>query len=128
MNKRLLACLVIALVTALLAGGCKSGSSNVSSSTTVPANPDAKQVTVEQIARDPQAYDSVVVSTEGNYAVGYCSACFLLKDGVYSVRVEVSDTAPQPPDSKKKARMVVTGKIYVAQGSPNIVAESIVYK
>ena len=97
-------------------------------STTVATNPDAKQVTVEQIARDPQAYDSVVVTTEGNYAVGYCSACFLLKDGVYSVRVEVSDTAPQPPDSKKTARMTVTGKIYVAQGSPNIVAESIVYK
>jgi hypothetical protein len=127
MKKMLLPCFALIVAAALLSGGCKNGSGDGASATVAP-NPDAKQVTVEQIARDPMAYDSVVVTTEGNYAVGYCSACFLLKDGVYSVRVEVSDTAPQPPDSKKTARMTVTGKIYVAQGSPNIVAESIVYK
>ena len=126
MKKLLLPCLAILLATALLTGSCKKGSDNTS--TAGAPDPNAKQVSVEQIARDPQAFDSVVVTTEGNYAVGYCSACFLLKDGVYSVRVEVSDTAPQPPDSKKTARMQVTGKIYVAQGSPNIVADSIVYK
>ncbi len=131
MKKFLLPCLAALLLAALLTGGCgkeSGGTGSTGTTSTVAANPDAKQVSVEEIARDPQAFDSVIVTTEGNYAVGYCSACFLLKDGVYSVRVEVSDTAPLPPESKLTARMQVTGKIYVAQGSPNIVAESIVYK
>jgi hypothetical protein len=118
--------LLLAAVFFVSGCGGKTGSPAGSASAAPDAN--AKQVTVEEIARDPEAFDSVIVTTEGDYAVGYCSACFLLKDGVYSVRVEVSDTAPLPPESKLYTRMQVSGKIYVAQGSPNIVATSIVYK
>ena len=128
MRKLWLPFTALLLAAALLASGCGGGSTSTAGQTVSLANPDAKQVSVEEIAKDPMAYDSVIVTTEGNYAVGYCSACFLLKDGVYAVRVEVSDTAPLPPESKLTSRMQVTGKIYVAQGSPNIVAESIVYK
>jgi uncharacterized protein YdeI (BOF family) len=128
MKKLIIACCGSLLLIVFLAGGCGSKTGSTQATTTSVTNPDAKQVSVEEIARSPESFDSVIVTTEGNYAVGYCSACFLLKDGVYSVRVEVSDSAPLPPESKLKARMQVTGKIYVAQGSPNIVAESIVYK
>jgi uncharacterized protein YdeI (BOF family) len=128
MRRIFLAGLALLLLTALLASGCSGGSGSVQGSTVSVSEANAKQVSVEEIAKDPEAFDSVIVTTEGDYAVGYCSACFLLKDGVYSVRVEVSDTAPLPPDSKLHTRMQVTGKIYVAQGSPNIVADSIVYK
>jgi len=126
-NKLLLPLAAVVLVAAMLASGC-GGSAGATGQTSSLADPDAKQVTVEEIAKDPEAFDSVIVTTEGDYAVGYCSACFLLKDGVYSVRVEVSDTAPLPPESKLHTRMQVTGKIYVAQGSPNIVADNIEYK
>ncbi|MEW6552905.1 MAG: hypothetical protein AB1384_01285 [Actinomycetota bacterium] len=127
MKRTLLPLAVTVLVlSGLVASGC--GGSSGAAQTADLVDPDAKQVTVEEIARDPEAFDSVIVTTEGDYAVGYCSACFLLKDGVHAVRVEVSDTAPLPPESKLHTRMQVTGKIYVAQGSPNIVAESIVYK
>ena len=128
MKKLLLPLTALLLAAALLASGCGGGSTSTAGQTVSLTDPDAVQVSVEEIARDPQAFDSVIVTTEGDYAVGYCSACFLLKDGVYAVRVEVSDTAPLPPESKLTSRMQVTGKIYVAQGSPNIVAESIVYK
>lgn len=127
MKKTILPSLVLMLAAALLVGGCGSGSTRSPASVAADTG-NAKRVSVEEIARDPEAFDSMVVTTEGDYAVGYCSACFLLKDGVYSVRVEVSDTAPLPPESKLYTRMEVTGKIYVAQGSPNIVAESIVYR
>ncbi|OFW55398.1 MAG: hypothetical protein A2W01_06710 [Candidatus Solincola sediminis] len=127
--KRLALFFVIALLaTSFLAAGCGNGSAGTVGSVDTVAATSGKQTTVEEIARNPQGYDSVIVTTEGNYAVGYCSACFLLKDGVFSVRVEVSDTAPLPPESKLNARMQITGKIYVAQGSPNIVAENIIYK
>lgn len=128
MKRLLFAGLALMLLAALLAVGCGSGSSNTAGTTVNAAAANAKQVSVEEIAKDPEAYNSVIVTTEGNYAVGYCSACFLLKDGVYAVRVEVSDTAPLPPESKLNSRMQVTGKIYVADGSPNIVADSIIYK
>ncbi len=130
MRRLFLACCAALVVAALLMGGCGSGSGTGStvSSTGNAALENATQVTVEEIAKNPQAYDSVIVTTEGYYAVGYCSACFLLKDGVYAVRVEVSDAAPLPPESKLHTRMQVTGKIYVAQESPNIVAENITYK
>ena len=128
MKKLLLPLAALLLAAVLLASGCGGSPTSTAGQTVSLTNPDAVQVSVEEIAKDPMAYDSVIVTTEGNYAVGYCSACFLLKDGVYAVRVEVSDTAPLPPESKLTDRMQVTGKIYVAQGSPNIVAESIVYK
>jgi len=125
-----LACCALLVVAALLMSGCGGGSGSVNSAGSAGSTSveNATQVTVENIAKNPQAYDSVIVTTEGYYAVGYCSACFLLKDGVYAVRVEVSDTAPLPPESKLRTRMQVTGKIYVAQGSPNIVADNIFYK
>jgi uncharacterized protein YdeI (BOF family) len=128
MRRLFLACCAALVVAALLMGGCGGGSGYKQGSATAVSDTNATQVTVEQIAKNPQAYDSVIVTTEGNYAVGYCSACFLLKDGVYAVRVEVSDSAPLPPESKLNSRMQVTGKIYVAQESPNIVAENIIYK
>jgi hypothetical protein len=127
MIKALLPLSVGLLAVALLAVGCGNGPSGTSQTPTLPG-PDTRQVTVEQIAKDPAAFDRVSVTTEGDYAVGYCSECFLLKDGVYAVRVEVTDTAPLPPESKLYTRMQVTGMIYVAQGSPNIIAESIEYK
>jgi uncharacterized protein YdeI (BOF family) len=128
MKRLFLAGFALVLFAAFLAVGCGSGSSNTAGTTVNAAETNAKQVSVEEIAKDPEAYNNMIVTTEGNYAVGYCSACFLLKDGVYAVRVEVSDSAPLPPESKLKSRMQVTGKIYVAQGSPNIVADSIIYK
>lgn len=128
MKRLYLIVMALVLLAGFLASGCGSGSENTTASTVSTAVANAKQVSVEEIAKDPEAYNNMIVTTEGNYAVGYCSACFLLKDGVYSVRVEVSDSAPLPPDSKLNSRMEVTGKIYVAQGSPNIVADSIIYK
>ena len=127
MKKLLLPLAMVLLAAAILASGCGGGTSGTAQTGSL-SDPDAVQVTVEEIAKDPAAFDSVIVTTEGDYAVGYCSACFLLKDGVYSVRVEVSDTAPLPPESKLHTHMQVTGKIYVAQGSPNIVADNIEYK
>jgi uncharacterized protein YdeI (BOF family) len=120
--------LACALAVGVIAAGC--GSSSGTSNTTAvktQAEPDAMNVKVEAIATSPMEFDNQTVTTEGNYAVGYCSACFLLKDGVSAVRVEVSDTAPLPPESKLNSRMRVTGKIYVANGSPNIVATKIEY-
>lgn len=130
MKRLIIPCLAAALIAIVLTTGCGGGSATETSkkANTATDISNAKKVTVEEIAGNPGAYDSVVVTTEGNYAVGYCSACFLLKDGVSAVRVEVSDSAPLPPESKLNSRMQVTGKIYVAQGSPNIVAEKIVYK
>jgi uncharacterized protein YdeI (BOF family) len=126
--RKLIAPLIFAallLLTLALAAGCGG-------TTAAPAlknqAPKASQVTVQQVAKNPAAYDGQVVVTEGNYAVGYCSACFLLKDGVSALRVEVSERAPLPPESKLNSRMQVQGKIYVAQGSPNLVASQIVYK
>jgi uncharacterized protein YdeI (BOF family) len=128
MRRLFFAGLALMFLAAFLAIGCGSGSGNTAGTTANAAATNAKQVSVEEIAKDPEAYNNMIVTTEGNYAVGYCSACFLLKDGVYAVRVEVSDTAPLPPESKLNSRMEVTGKIYVAQDSPNIVADSIIYK
>jgi uncharacterized protein YdeI (BOF family) len=129
MRKTIITCLLLAAMTAAVAAGCGGTTATTTGKATTATNTsNATNATVAAIAKDPTSYDGVVVRTEGNYAVGYCSACFLLKDGVSAVRVEVSDTAPLPPKSKLNSRMEVTGKIYVAQGSPNIVAEKIVYK
>jgi uncharacterized protein YdeI (BOF family) len=129
MRRILLPFLVTVAIATILAAGCGgTEATSAVKATTAKSTSNAQNVTVAEIAKNPTAYDGVVVSTEGNYAVGYCSACFLLKDGVSAVRVEVSDTAPLPPESKLRSRMEVTGKIYVANGSPNIVAEEIVYK
>ncbi len=121
--------LVVIAAGALTAGCGGSGASGGSAVKTQAgqSEPEAMDVKVEAIATSPMEFDNKTVATEGNYAVGYCSACFLLKDGVSAVRVEVSDTAPLPPESKLNARMRITGKIYVANGSPNIVATSIEY-
>ena len=117
------------VVSILLAAGCGGGATATKS---VPikktGSGSAKNVSVKSVATNPTAYDGQVITTEGNYAVGYCSACFLLKDGVSALRVEVSDSAPLPPESKLNSRMQVTGKIYIAQGSPNLIADEIVYK
>lgn len=118
---------VVVLVAVVPAVGCGGKATSGKTETTAPAKSGAEEVTVAQIANSPAEYDNRTVTTEGNYAVGYCSACFLLKDGVSAVRVEVSDTAPLPPESKLRSRMRVTGKIYVANGSPNIVADRIDY-
>jgi uncharacterized protein YdeI (BOF family) len=130
MRKMLLAVLAVTAVGALLAAGCgntttqgKAPSTKAVSDTSA----NAENVTVQAISSNPTAYDGRIVTTEGNYAVGYCSACFLLKDGVASVRCEVSDTAPLPPESKLTSRMRVTGKVYVVKGSPNIISEKIEY-
>lgn len=130
MGRLALPCLIVVVMATILAAGCSEGTATTTNkkATTVSNTSSADKVTVAEIGKNPSAYDNVVVTTEGNYAVGYCSACFLLKDGVSAVRVEVSDTATLPPESKLNSRMEVTGKIYVAQGSPNIVAEEIVYK
>lgn len=128
MKKYVLPCALLLLALVIVVSGCGGGSTSGESSGKPQADtPDATQVRVEQIAKSPMEYDNKIVTTEGNYAVGYCSACFLLKDGVSAVRVEVSDTAPLPPESRLTARMKVTGKIYVANGSPNIVASKIEY-
>ncbi|MBU1672261.1 MAG: hypothetical protein KKF41_10865 [Actinobacteria bacterium] len=126
MRRLVLGVLVLAVV-ALLAG-CGGTTQGTITGKTEEAPPSATRVTVAQVANDPAAWDGKTVTTEGNYAVGYCSACFLLKDGVSALRVEVSDTAPLPPESKLNSRMEVTGRIYVAKGSPNLVATSLVYK
>lgn len=116
------------LVIGALATGCGgAGGESSGSAVKTQADPGAPEVKVASIEQAPMEYDNKTVTTEGNYAVGYCSACFLLKDGVSAVRVEVSDTAPLPPESKLNSRMRVTGKIYVANGSPNLVATSIEY-
>lgn len=136
MRKLLVLTLALVAVAAMLAAGCGGGTatqgkatSNTTNQTTEGTETSAKgeDATVQAIATDPESFDGKVVTTEGNYAVGYCSACFLLKDGVSSVRVEVSDTAPLPPESKLNSRMKVTGKIYVVKGSPNIIADKIEY-
>jgi uncharacterized protein YdeI (BOF family) len=118
------------LVSALLAGGCGSGGASAKKKTTTASgtSTSSKAVPVKDVATNPTAYDGQVITTEGNYAVGYCSACFLLKDGVSALRVEVTDAAPLPPEDKLNSRMQVSGKIYIAQGSPNLVADEIVYK
>ena len=118
---------VALMVSLAVVAGCDSTQTtgtpgSVSQSTT------AKRVTVKDVATNPASYDGQEIVTEGNYAVGYCSACFLLKDGVSALRVEATDEAPLPPESKLNSRMEVTGKIYIAQGSPNLVASKIVYK
>jgi uncharacterized protein YdeI (BOF family) len=130
MRRFIILWLIVAAIAMIFVAGCSSDSATKSSekATTASSTSNAKRVAVEEIALNPTAYDGAIVTTEGNYAVGYCSACFLLKDGVHAVRVEVSDTAPLPPESRLNSRMEVTGKIYVAQGSPNIVAEEIIYK
>jgi|GEM_PF-3430498 len=117
--------MVALLLTLALAAGCGG---TTAAPTTETKAPNANQVTVQQVAKNPAAYDGQEVVTEGNYAVGYCSACFLLKDGVSALRIEVTEHAPLPPESKLNSRMQVKGKIYVAQGSPNLVASQIVYK
>ncbi len=116
------------LVVGALSAGCGGGGGATGGpAVKTQADPGAPEVKVESISRSPMDYDNQTVTTEGNYAVGYCAACFLLKDGVSAVRVEVSDTAPLPPESKLNSRMRVTGKIYVANGSPNLVATGIDY-
>lgn len=126
-----LAVIVLVAVAATGCGGSSTSSSSSSGSSTKPKSSGgntATNVTVKDVSTNPQAYDGQEVTTEGNYAVGYCSACFLLKDGVSALRVEVTDQAPLPPESKLNSRMQVTGKIYLAQGSPNLIADEIVYK
>jgi len=120
---------VLLMVSTLIAAGCGGGATATKSvPTKTTGSGSAKNVSVKSVATNPTAYDGQVITTEGNYAVGYCSACFLLKDGVSALRVEVSDSAPLPPESKLNSRMQVTGKIYIAQGSPNLIADEIVYK
>lgn len=128
--KKVLTVAAFALVGALFAAGCGAGAAKTSSDSsdgTKSTGPQAQQIKVADVANNPMAYDGMIVETEGNYAVGYCSACFLLKDGVSAVRCEVSDTAPLPPESKLGARMRVSGKVYVVKGSPNIILEKIEY-
>ncbi|MHB8895534.1 MAG: hypothetical protein ACYC99_10215 [Candidatus Geothermincolia bacterium] len=120
-----LASLAVALIAL---AGCGNGPTTKSDTQAQAVSDTARKVTVKEVATNPTAYDGQEVTTEGNYAVGYCSACFLLKDGVSALRVEVSDSAPLPPEDKLNARMQVTGKIYIAQGSPNLIADKLVYK
>lgn len=135
MKKLYLFMAISAVVLAgILAVGCGGGptattSSNSSGSTPASSSKtNYKDVPVKDVATNPQAYDGQDIRVQGNYAVGYCSACFLLKDGVSALRIEVSDTAPLPPEDKLGARMEVSGKIYIAQDSPNLIADEIVYK
>lgn len=126
----------ITVLAATSCGGTKSADTSDAADTgsstarSQPGAPDGdyKSVTVKDISANPQAYDGQEIMTEGNYAVGYCAACFLLKDGVAALRVEVSDSAPLPDEGKLGARMEVSGKVYIAQGSPNLVADKITYK
>jgi len=115
---------VILLAGALGAVGC----GGKTTTRAVQSTPQAQKVLVASISSDPQAYDGKTVTTEGNYAVGYCSACFLLKDGVSALRVEVGETVPLPPESKLNSRMKVTGRIYVVKGSPNLIASKLEYE
>ena len=124
----ILALNAVLLVLLIVVGGCGGGTSKPTASQSPNQSTSVNIVTVQQVATNPANYDGQEIATEGNYAVGYCSACFLLKDGVSSLRVEVTDQAPLPPESKLNSRMEVTGKIYIAQGSPNLVASKIVYK
>ena len=105
MGRLALPCLIVVVMATILAVGCSGGTATTfnKKATTVSNTSSAEKVTVAEIGKNPSAYDNVVVTTEGNYAVGYCSACFLLKDGVSAVRVEVSDTcllytSPSPRD------------------------------
>ena len=118
----------VLLVSLVVAGGCGGGKSTPRASQSANQSTSATKVTVQQVSTNPSNYDGQEIATEGDYAAGYCSACFLLKDGVSSLRVEVTDLAPMPPESKLNSRMEVTGKIYIAKGSPNLVANKIVYK
>lgn len=125
---RIITVSAVLMVSLVVAGGCGGGTSTPKASQSANQSTSATKVTVQQVSTNPSNYDGQEISTEGNYAVGYCSACFLLKDGVSSLRVEVTDLAPMPPESKLNSRMEVTGKIYIAKGSPNLVANKIVYK
>lgn len=127
MKKLMIALPTFLVILAIASSGCGGGSGSAKSLESSATEAGAKKVSVAEIAKSPKTYDSVIVTTEGNYAVGYCSACFLLKDGVSAVRVEVSETAPLPPESKLNSRMRVTGKIYVVNDSPNIIADKITY-
>jgi uncharacterized protein YdeI (BOF family) len=116
--------LVVSMLLAIV--GCSTETTTVSESD-ASVSSGATQCKVADVADDPAAWDNKVIVVEGNYAVGYCSACFLLKDGVSALRVEVTDTAPLPPESKLNSRMRVSGQIYVVNGSPNLIASKIDY-
>ncbi|HEY5526947.1 MAG TPA: hypothetical protein VIK02_05155 [Candidatus Anoxymicrobiaceae bacterium] len=124
--RRTLAIIFMLIAAAMLVGVTGCGGSKTSS--LVEKAPTAEKATVESISTNPNAYDGKTIVTEGNYAVGYCAACFLLKDGVSSLRVEVSETVPLPPKSKLNSRMKVSGRIYVVKGSPNLIASNLEYE
>lgn len=130
MNKKVAAItFLLLLATAVtLAAGAGCDGAGKTAATTVQQSPQPPKASVASVANDPQAYDGKSITTEGNYAVGYCSACFLLKDGVSALRVEVSETVTLPPESKLGSRMKVSGRIYVVKGSPNLVASKLEYE
>jgi uncharacterized protein YdeI (BOF family) len=134
MNKKVAAItflLLLATAVTLAAGAGCGGAGKTAATTTTEAaqqSPQPPKASVATVANDPQAYDGKSITTEGNYAVGYCSACFLLKDGVSALRVEVSETVTLPPESKLGSRMKVSGRIYVVKGSPNLVASKLEYE
>ncbi len=125
--KRIGLALAILIVASLTLGilGCSDSSKPAVESSGNAAGVELTKVA--DVSDNPAAFDGKTITVEGNYAVGYCAACFLLKDGVSALRVEVTDAVELPPESKLNSRMRVKGKIYVANDSPNLVASQLEY-
>lgn len=115
MKKFIWAGVAAALVagTIIAVAGCGGGGTKYGASISA-----SEQVTrVADINSNPDAYAGKTVVINGYFAQGFCSDCFLVKDGTASMRVVGSTTVPVPPSSKINSPIRVIGSVEVKEGT-----------
>ncbi|MBU1671953.1 MAG: hypothetical protein KKF41_14120 [Actinobacteria bacterium] len=115
MKKTVVVLIALALLGGAVAVVAGCGGSGLRAGAEIPA--DTAVVGIAEINEKPTAYAGKSVVTSGYYGIGLCSDCFLIKDGVATLRVEGSQTVPVPSKSYLNKPLRVYGTVDVTEGA-----------
>lgn len=98
---------------------------NGSATTTERAAPEVK---LAALLADPKPYAGKEVKVTGTFSGACCPTDFLLKDGLESMEVYITDQCPMPDESKKHKPMQVVGTVQLRGDEVSLVANEVMFQ
>jgi PBP1b-binding outer membrane lipoprotein LpoB len=96
--------------------------------TIVQEKSSVQTVKMEELLKDPKAYEGKDVVVGGVFNNICCADDFVLKDGLNAIEVYVTDQCPMPDKSKLRSKMQVHGTVKVKGDDVTLVAKEVKFE